>query len=142
MYDPLPSVPAHQLADPAFRRKLLNKVEALISVLEVARSRVEDNLEGNGTEAARLRKVMVNLEHTLSVCHRARRILLQAGDTNAIVPHAGNQMQLKMTFRDYVEVMSFAEYCRFRTLGPVTPSEIRQTDLEVLCDLLIQGEAA
>ncbi|MDP6849355.1 MAG: hypothetical protein QGH51_02570 [Planctomycetota bacterium] len=142
MYDPIPSVPAQQLADPAFRRKLLCKVEALISVLEVARSKVDENLEAEPNEDVRLRKVMMNLEHTLSVCHRARRILLHAEDTKPLPSHSRNQLQLKMTFRDYVEVMSFAEYCRFRTLGPVTPNEIHSTDLEELCDLLVRGEAA
>jgi len=137
------SLPVHRLADPAYRRELLGKVEALISVLEVARTKVETRLLGKVEDAAHLRRVLVRLEGTLDVCHRARRMLLGAGDEMKALPPAFRQiLDSRMTYRDYLELQSFSEFCHFRKLGPVTPSEIYDTDTDRLCERLAENEAA
>ena len=137
------SLPVHRLADPAYRRELLGKVEALISVLELARARVETRLQGKVEDAVHLRRVLVRLEGTLDVCHRARRMLLGAGDEMKSLPPAFRQiLHSRMTYRDYLELRSFSEFCYFRELGPVTSGEIFDTDMDRLCELLVESEAA
>ncbi len=136
-------MPVHRLTDPAYRRELLGKVEALISVLELARGKVETRLRGKVEDLVHLRGVLVRLEGTLDVCHRARLMLRGASDDIKALPPAFRQvLDSRMTYRDYLELQSFSEFCHFRELGPVTTREIFDTDLDRLCELLVENEAA
>lgn len=82
MTDPLPPYSDARLADPVYRADLLAKLEALISVLEVARAKVIVNLgteDRTESELNRLRRVRVQVENTLKVCRTARQAL-RGGD--------------------------------------------------------------
>ena len=142
MQDPIPSVPAHRLTDPAYRRELLNKVESLLSVLEIARTKVQHRIERKGGDSERLRKVLHNLDGTVDVCRRARSILINADDGSQLPVPFRQRFDKPMNYRQYLEVASFAEYCRFRELGPISRQEIFDTDLEALCEALVGEDAA
>jgi hypothetical protein len=58
---------------------MLAKVEALISVLELARGKVLSNLAERGVDTDRLHRVRVQVEATLQVCRRARVALRGSG---------------------------------------------------------------
>lgn len=66
-----------QLTDPSYRAAMLVKIEALISVLQVARTKVVRNLEtpNPGHDAARLARVKMQVENTLKVCRKAQTAL-------------------------------------------------------------------
>jgi len=54
---------------------MLSKIEALISVLQVARTKVILNMETPGSNSARLARVRLQVENTLKVCRKARTAL-------------------------------------------------------------------
>lgn len=54
---------------------MLTKVEALISVLEVARQKVVTNIDAGSHDADRMLRVKRQVENTLKVCRRARTAL-------------------------------------------------------------------
>lgn len=54
---------------------MLVKIEALISVLQVARTKVVRNLDTPGADAARLARVKLQVENTLKVCRKAQTAL-------------------------------------------------------------------
>lgn len=63
---------SQQLSDPSYRAAMLIKIEALISVLQVARTKVVLNMEIPDTNSARLARVKLQVENTLKVCQDAR----------------------------------------------------------------------
>ena len=75
MTDPFPPDSSQKLSDPHYRAGMLAKIEALISVLQVARSKVLYNLNTPGIDDARLVRVKMQVENTLKVCHKARMVL-------------------------------------------------------------------
>ena len=142
MHDPLPVIPAHRLADPVYRKELLEKVEALVSVLESARIKVAHKIEVEEDDVPRLRRVLQNLEGTLNVCSKARSILQHAGPEGEIHLPFQHSLALKMTYRDYVEVTHFDEFLRLQDLCPITSGELDSTDVDHLCSRLITPTAA
>jgi len=64
-----------KLTDPEYRAEMLTKVEALISVLEVARQKVVTNIDAGSHDADRMLRVKRQVENTLKVCRRARTAL-------------------------------------------------------------------
>lgn len=63
----------------AKRAAMLAKVEALITVLELARGKVLAGLAARGADAERLFQVRRQVEATLLVCRRARTVLRGIG---------------------------------------------------------------
>lgn len=61
------------------RVAMLAKVEALISVLELARGKVLHSLQCRGADFDRLQRVQDQVEATLLVCRRARLALRNGG---------------------------------------------------------------
>lgn len=86
----------------AKRAAMLAKIEALITVLELARGKVLAGLAARGADAQRLFQVRRQVEATLQVCRKARTVL--RGGT------------------------------------PITPDEVRKTDLDALCARLAHWE--
>lgn len=66
---------SQQLSDPTYRAEMLTKIEALISVLQVARTKVIRNMDTPGSNSARLARVKLQVENTLKVCQKARTAL-------------------------------------------------------------------
>jgi hypothetical protein len=61
------------------RLAMLAKIEALISVLELARGKVLSNLTQHGVDVDRLLRVREQVDATLQVCRRARVALRGGG---------------------------------------------------------------
>lgn len=61
------------------RAAMLSKVEALITVLELARGKVLTGLAARGADAERLFHVRRQVEATLQVCRKARSALRGGG---------------------------------------------------------------
>jgi len=72
--DDRPFSDAH-LDSPEYRRRLYQKLNTLIAVLEVACAKVERSLESPSADLDRLERIQVNLNDTLDICRRARRAL-------------------------------------------------------------------
>ena len=75
MMNPNPPKSDQKLTDPNYRAEMLTKIEALISVLQVARAKVVRNLATPGNDSARLARVKLQVENTLSVCRKAQTVL-------------------------------------------------------------------
>ena len=54
---------------------MLTKVEALISVLQVARHKIVSNIDTGDTDVDRMLRVKRQVDNTLKVCRRARTAL-------------------------------------------------------------------
>ena len=134
MREPLPRIPQASLSDPQVRMRLLDKVEGLMAVLGAARVRVDNPAVKDEAGVERLKRVRTNLEKMLKVCNDARAWLRQ--------PVTSDSMALRrpMTFREYVEVSSFAEYLVLSRFGPLTEAEVEKADVEKLCRIF--GEFA
>ena len=72
MTDPLQNSSEAKLSDPRYRAAMLGKIEALISVLEVAHSKVLASLGTPSADRARLTRVEAQVANTLKVCRKAR----------------------------------------------------------------------
>ena len=127
MRKPLPRIPQDSLAGPQIRMRRLDKVEGLMAVLGAAQVRVDDPAVKNEAGGGRLKRVRTNLEKMLKVCNDARAWLRQPVTSDAMA------LRRPMTFREYVEVSSFAEYLVLSRLGPLTEAEVVKADVEELC---------
>ncbi len=134
MREPLPRIPQASLADPQVRMRLLDKVEGLMAVLGAARVRVDNPAVKDKAGEERLKRVRTNLEKMLKVCNDARAWLRQPVTSDAMA------LRRPMTFREYVEVSSFAEYLVLSRFGPLTEAEVEKADVEELCRIF--GEFA
>ncbi|HEX9793239.1 MAG TPA: hypothetical protein VGC54_04585 [Planctomycetota bacterium] len=108
------------------------KVEALLSVLEVAALKVRRNLEIPGADFSRLERVLRNLETTILVCRRAQR-QLRDGPFDRPLPQPRPGSVARMNRREYVETGSLEEFRRFREAGPIRDDELQQVDIDRLC---------
>lgn len=80
MHGPTPRFPGFPgPARESQRAEMLAKIEALISVLELARSKVLQNLVQKGVDVDRMLRVREQVDATLQVCRRARVALRGGG---------------------------------------------------------------
>jgi hypothetical protein len=129
---PSPS-PRGQLSDPAFRADLLSKLDSLLAVLEIARSKAENGVIARPGESRRLLKLQVNLEKTLDICRQARRALkMQERAEQCCIDESG--------FRQFVESASFREFIQMRAVSPITNDEVLSADLDQLCQRLFESK--
>lgn len=133
---------------PERRRELLDKVETLIPVLELAHRKVLRNLAAPGADRRRLDRVRRNLEGTLLICRRARRVLREdlglvgTGGTAKTGGAVGESpaTDRPMSLGEYLECGSVGEYRRLRRLGPIRREDLLQVDLDNLCRRLASLE--
>lgn len=132
-----PPSPDRRLGDPHYRAALLEKIESLIAVLELARVKVHRNLRIPGSDKLRLNRILDNLKNTLAVCRRAQVALMQASakpGQGGVFTADGRPVE--MNRREFLELQSLAEFYRLRNLGPITDDEMLGVDVEDLCDQL------
>ncbi len=142
-----------------YKLRLLNKLNCLIAVLEVAIEKIQKSLASPGANVQRLNKIRENLENTLGICLRARETLIkksgiqESSSTSCSLAQkeeepGGGQAPpkkipplkpVKMSFRDYVELSSVQEYKKFKKLPPIQPKEIMKVDLDELIKKLMTG---
>ncbi len=128
------------LADPAYRLRLLRKLNCLIAVLEVAKAKVQRSLTGPEPDLDRLRGIRANLGSTLEVCRRAkgaleRREALPEGlPENLAAMARGPQNPLPVGAR--TEMRSRAEFECFSAMGPIGIDELAACDMDRLIQRL------
>ena len=127
MREPLPRIPQASLADPQVRLRLLDKVEGLMAVLGAAQVRINAPAVKDEAGEEKQERVRANLGKMLKVCNDARAWLRQPVTSDAMA------LRRPMTFREYVEVSSFAEYLVLSRFGPLTEAEVDKADVEELC---------
>lgn len=126
------------LSSADYRARLTTKLNCLIAVLEVAIAKIGKSMDLPGANEERLSKIRGNLENTLAICHRAKQTLDRTGKTNKAID-ARSEERKQMTARDYVELSSIDEYRKFRTMEPITSSELRGIDLDDLARRLAES---
>ncbi|MEZ5979908.1 MAG: hypothetical protein R3F34_17085 [Planctomycetota bacterium] len=135
------------LDSPAYRRRLMRKLNCLIAVLEVATAKVRRSLEGPDADVERLERIKKNLTDTLAVCRKAKSALERR---EKLPPELPIQLQDVTNFRDVeeggerpfelarrrrgslVEMTSKEELERFAEMGPIGSDEIESVDFEAL----------
>lgn len=140
------------LDSPAYRQRLMRKINCLIAVLEVACSKVRRSLDAPNADVTRLERIQSNLTQTLDVCRRAKGALerreqlpadlpgqlsqitdiesLDASTTNAVAPaRRGRQ----------VEFASEDEARRFDRLAPIDAKEVADVDFDELSRRFFEG---
>jgi hypothetical protein len=132
MHEPLPPNPAGMFGDAAYRKQLLARVESLLSVLEIAERRLRAHEGAPGSDPERQERTIRSLSGTIRICRRARRALMREDDwEESEAPRAALGPEAKAA-------SSFAEYLRFRQLGPITHEELAAADLEAICRRLLE----
>ena len=138
--------PRKELSSSEYQKRLLNKLNCLIAVLEVAIGKITQNVDDDSSKAERLGKIRSNLENTLGICRRAKRTLesrIQGGsDSPKQLPAAptaelSEEPEAKpkkhpLSFRNYVELSSIDEFRKFKRLEPISENEVSETDLDEL----------
>ncbi|PIE22385.1 MAG: hypothetical protein CSA62_12825 [Planctomycetota bacterium] len=138
--------PRKELSSSEYQKRLLNKLNCLIAVLEVAIGKIAQNADSDSSKAERLGKIRNNLENTLGICRRAKRTLenkIQSGSSNPNnIPAAptaeitetpeSKPAKRPLSFRNYVELSSIDEFRKFKKLEPISEAEVSETDLDEL----------
>ena len=132
-----PNLP-EALSSADYRARLTTKLNCLIAVLEVAIAKIGKSMDLPGANEERLLKIRGNLENTLAICHRAKQTLDRTGTKNKAIDARSDERK-QMTARDYVELSSIDEYRKFRTMEPITSSELRGIDLDDLARRLAES---
>jgi len=146
-----------------YRARLLNKLNCLVAVLEVAIAKIGRSLASSSGSSDRLEKIRENLENTLAICRRARTTLEKSDGPAGEGPRLGLEKpaaprgkrrrpgrgskssdpkqvpRRPMTYRDYVELSSVKEYRKFKQLPPISPKELDGLDLDQLIRKLQAG---
>ncbi len=131
------------LSSTEYRSRLLNKLNCLVAVLEVAIGKVNKSLEAEDTNQERLLRIKANLENTLAICRRAKGTL----ETKALEASAKATTELvkptapqNATFRCYVELSSIDEFRKFKGLPAIRKDEVKSVDVEELAKKLLGNE--
>jgi hypothetical protein len=134
------------LESPAYRERLMRKLNCLIAVLEVACAKVRVALGGPEADRERLLRIQKNLQDTLDVCQRAKRALERRERLPADLPwhlagrsEAASQPGHGRPHRALpaaMELCSLEEAERFRRMPPIRMADISSVDLERLARML------
>ncbi|MCA8971139.1 MAG: hypothetical protein KDC95_15205 [Planctomycetes bacterium] len=131
------------LSSTEYRSRLLNKLNCLVAVLEVAIGKVNKSLETKDTNQERLLRIKANLENTLAICRRAKGTLetkaLGTG-TKQVTEVAKPTAPQNATFRCYVELSSIDEFRKFKALPAIRKEEVKAVDIEDLAQKLQGNE--
>lgn len=132
------------LSSTEYRSRLLNKLNCLVAVLEVAIGKVEKSLEADDSNQERLQRIKANLENTLAICRRAKGTLESKTNEErkpkAIEAPAKPSTQQNATFRCYVELSSIDEFRKFKNLPAIQKNEVKDVDFDELASKLLGGE--
>lgn len=139
------------LESPAYRQRLMRKINCLIAVLEVACSKVRRSLDAPDADTQRLEKIQANLTQTLDVCRRAKGALERReqlpGDLPSHLAEISNIENLGATQDKvlrphrgkHVEFADADEADRFESMGPIAKDEMDALDFEELSRRLQEG---
>lgn len=135
-----------QLESPAYRQRLMRKINCLIAVLEVACSKVRRSLDAPNADTHRLEKIQANLTQTLDVCRRAKGALERREQLPVDLPghlaEISNIENLNATQQprgERVEFVDSQEAERFESMGPISEDELSGVDFDELSRRLQEG---
>lgn len=133
------------LSSTEYRSRLLNKLNCLVSVLEIAIGKVEKSLEADDTNQERLQRIKANLENTLAICRRAKSTLESKGREDKPMraleaPRKAKDPKKNENFRCYVELSSIDEFRKFKSLPAIDKDEVKGVDLDDLADKLLGND--
>lgn len=135
-----PSFSQSDLGSPAYRKRLLRKLNTLIAVLEVACAKVNRSLQAPTPDVERLTRIEKNLRNTLSVCQRAKGALHRheqlPADLPSVLGMSETEQLMEAEATAAISEVTADEGERCSDLGPITKDEIRSVDLDDLCDRL------
>jgi len=137
------------LESPAYRQRLMRKLNCLIAVLEVACAKARRSLDGPGADIERLERIKKNLTETLEVCRKAKNALerrerlpdnlpVQLQEVANFQMEEGGQRPFELRARRgaMVEMTSADEFQRFQQRGPIGRDEVRTIDFDALARAL------
>ena len=135
------------LSSAEYRARLLTKLNCLIAVLEVAIAKITRSMDLPGANEERLVKIRTNLENTLAICVRAKQTLEKglapslpaAPAMTPQLPISPDGVRQRMTYRDYVELSSINEYRKFKSMAPISRTELNAIDLDDLANRLLDS---
>lgn len=147
-FDEQPFTEAH-LESPAYRERLMRKLNCLIAVLEVACGKVRHSLAQPEADTERLHRIQKNLQDTLDVCQRAKlalerreqlppelpKHLVGVADERTPAPAAKAARQQVPS----IEMASPESAQRLRARAPIAKTELASVDLDELTRLLQRG---
>lgn len=133
------------LSSTEYRSRLLNKLNCLVAVLEVAIGKVEKSLEADDANQERLQRIKANLENTLAICRRAKGTLESKANEDkrqakAIEAPVKPSTQQNTTFRCYVELSSIDEFRKFKSLPAIQADDVKEVDIDDLAQKLLESE--
>ena len=137
-FEDQPFSPSH-LESPAYRKRLLRKLNTLIAVLEVACAKVRRSLQGPDPDVERLTRIHKNLRDTLDVCQRAKTALQRQEQLPSDLPKVLGTGGGGMLGGQSSPELSEQEKEKFAELDPITTDDIRSVDLDELCNKLLFG---
>lgn len=108
-----------------YRDRLNKKLNALIAVLDVAMTKIEQAILSDACDSERLITIHENLTKTLEICWRAKESL------NNTTPSLEDTSQLGDS-----ELKSISEYMKFQKLPPINKQDIGLVDFTDLCEKL------
>lgn len=133
------------LNSPAYRERLMRKLNCLIAVLEVATVKVRKSMANPEADQEKLTRIRTNLQSTLDVCLRARSALERREALPRELPESLNHMialpaahapeartarKSKRAVRS--DLRTASEKHKFARLGPIDRHAITTCDIEVL----------
>jgi len=141
------------LNSPAYRERLMRKLNTLIAVLEVATAKVRRSMDAPGADLKKLGRIRTNLQATLEVCSRARTALENRGrltpglaeDLSKVSPELAHSARALHDPGPRVapqsaerpgEWSSTAEAKRLAGLPRIQPEEVWTCDIDMLAKLL------
>ncbi|MEO0649410.1 MAG: hypothetical protein AAFZ65_01880 [Planctomycetota bacterium] len=141
------------LESPAYRQRLMRKINCLIAVLEVACSKVRRSLDAPDADTERLERIQSNLTQTLDVCRRAKGALERREQLPGDLPSQLAEISNIETLGDkpldqkvvrphkgkHVEFADNDEAERFESMAPIAKDEVASVDLDELSRLLQEG---
>lgn len=139
----------NNLDSPEYRARLMRKLNCLVALLEVAITRVHQTLAGPDPDVERLERIRANLQNTLGVCVRARVALEERQGLPDDLPQVLGRITFDAREEEedgeglelpdgilppgaIVELSTAIEREKFESLGPISTSEVDDTDLDDL----------
>ena len=108
-----------------YRDRLNKKLDALVAVLEVAITKLEQAMLSDACDIERLTTIHDNLTKTLEICWHAKKSL------NNITPSLKDTPKMIDS-----ELASINEYMKFQKLPPIDKKDIDLVDFADLCERL------
>ena len=139
----------NNLDSPEYRARLMRKLNCLVALLEVAITRVHQTLAGPDPDVERLERIRANLQNTLGVCVRARVALEERQGLPDDLPQVLGRITFDAREEEedeegfelpegalppgsIVEFSTAIEREKFESLGPISTSEVDNTDFDDL----------